>query len=200
MTIDSTFEAKVVLLGAAAVGKTSLLARATDGEFTPDRPATVGASYTTKRVKLDQAIAQLQVWDTAGQERFRTLAPMFYRGAMVCILVFSVTEPQSLTDVRKWAEEVTTQLEDVPAFVIVGNKVDLEDERLVTPAVAQAVADDLNAEYCEASAKTGQGISDIFRAVAQKAFDKRNAQKKDETEPRVEIATKKKKKKKQGLC
>jgi small GTP-binding protein len=132
--------------------------------------ATVGACYTTKSVDTETTSVNLQIWDTAGQERFRTLAPMYYRGSVVAILVFSLVDERSLSEVQSWADEMKYQSEDLPVLFVAGNKMDLE--RQVPIEHGEVVARNLGAVYCEVSAKSGRGVEELFLGVAEAAVRK----------------------------
>ncbi|CAE6495032.1 unnamed protein product [Rhizoctonia solani] len=123
-----SLDAKVVIMGSAGVGKTSLVTRYVEGRF-GQTTTTTGAFFYSKKVIVDGTKVRLQIWDTAGQERFRSMAPMYYRGASAAILVYDITSPSSFEDVRLWidgksrhrwfdtAHELTTPiLFDVPAL------------------------------------------------------------------------------------
>jgi Ras-related protein Rab-5C len=169
---DASVDVKVVFLGTASVGKTSIICRSVSDEFDPEMPATIGACYTAKRVEIANTKINLQIWDTAGQERFRTLAPMYYRGATVAILVYSIVSEASLEDVRTWADEIKRQTEELPALFVVGNKSDLHDERTVTTDRGEKLASGLGAFFAEVSAKTGRGIDELFVRVGEEAIRK----------------------------
>lgn len=160
-------DAKVVFLGSSSVGKTSVIFRAASDEFDPEMPATIGASYTSKTVELDEITVNLQIWDTAGQERFRTLAPMYYRGSQIAILVYAINDQPSLKDVKNWHTEMKGQVTELPIFFVVGNKVDLIEDRTVTTEEAEDLAKEINAHYYEISAKSGRGIEELFIKVAE---------------------------------
>jgi small GTP-binding protein len=164
-------------------------------------PNTIGACYTAKQVDIGGSAVVLQIWDTAGQEKFRTLAPMYYRGSIVALLVFSLVDEPSLGDVRNWASEMRGTVEEMPVLFVVGNKCDLTDERRVEARVAEALAEELGATYCEVSAKSGVGIEELFLRIAEEAL-KRLQGSHDGAQPKVEISTApvKEKKKKGGLC
>lgn len=89
-------------VGSQGVGKTSLITRSTTGRFSAARTSTIGASLLAKKLVIDNTKVHLQLWDAAGQERFRTLAPLFYRGALAAVLVYDVTDEASLQDVKFW--------------------------------------------------------------------------------------------------
>ncbi|RUS29142.1 ras family-domain-containing protein [Jimgerdemannia flammicorona] len=101
----STLEAKVVILGSQGVGKTSLVVRYIEKTFSPNCTATIGASFMAKKLSVDNCKVRLQIWDTAGQERFRSMAPMYYRGAHAAILVYDITQEQSFLDMNSWVED-----------------------------------------------------------------------------------------------
>jgi small GTP-binding protein len=165
-------DSKIVLLGSASVGKTSIICRAVSDEFDTEMPATIGACYTAKQVEVAGTQINLQIWDTAGQERFRTLAPMYYRGSIVALLVFSVIEEKSLQDVKDWADEIKQQADEMPVLFVVANKADLVDERTVTTDQGEAVSKELGAFYSEVSAKSGRGIDELFVRVAEESLKK----------------------------
>lgn len=119
-------DAKVVILGAQGVGKTSLVHRYTSGQFTASSvPSTIGASFLTKKLVIDDVKCRLQIWDTAGQERFRSMAPMYYRGSHAAIIVYDVTCYESFADVQTWIEELRRNMGGDLVIHIVGSKADL---------------------------------------------------------------------------
>ncbi|GAA5958820.1 hypothetical protein JCM8115_000363 [Rhodotorula mucilaginosa] len=118
-------EAKVVILGSQGVGKTSLITRSTTGRFSAARTSTIGASLLAKKLVIDNTKVHLQLWDAAGQERFRTLAPLFYRGALAAVLVYDVTDEASLQDVKFWMAELRKNMPDELIVLVVGAKADL---------------------------------------------------------------------------
>lgn len=125
-------EAKVVLLGSQGVGKTSLILRYTTRTFsvTP-APATIGSSLHTRKLVHSGVRVKLQIWDTAGQERFRSMAPIYYRGAHVCVLVYDISDKQSFEDVRSWLEELGRSVPKETVIFVAGAKIDLNDRREV---------------------------------------------------------------------
>jgi small GTP-binding protein len=104
---------------------------------------------------------RLQLWDTAGAERFRTLIPMYYRGAHIALIVFSLASEQSLEEVAFWAKSVCDAISPPPALLLVGNKSDLVDERAIPFDTGMETAKSIGATYYETSAKTGAHIDDL---------------------------------------
>ncbi|KAG8929556.1 hypothetical protein FRC03_006450 [Tulasnella sp. 419] len=128
-------DAKVVIMGDPGVGKTSLVHRYTTNTFSAARTAaTPGAQFHTKKTVVDGTNVRLQIWDTAGQERFRSMAPMYYRGANAAVVVYDITMPSTLDNVKVWLEELkkNTSPDSDMIIYIVGAKSDLKDRRAVT--------------------------------------------------------------------
>ncbi|GAM24931.1 hypothetical protein SAMD00019534_081060, partial [Acytostelium subglobosum LB1] len=159
---------KVVLLGSSDVGKTAIVTRYAEGIF-PTRPIpTIGSNFLSKRLNIEGTNMRFQLWDTAGQDRFRSLMPMYYRGAHVAVIVYDVTSINSFDKVKEWVQELRSNtLEDI-VLVLCGNKIDLVDERRVERKVAQSFADQINAMYYETSARKNIGIDHMFMDVATK--------------------------------
>lgn len=164
---------KFLALGNSGVGKTSFLHRYTDNTFNPRFISTVGIDFREKKITWrgqknetlektgrSQRI-QLQLWDTAGQERFRSLTTAFFRDAMGFLLMFDLTDNNSLLCTRDWLDQLTTHAyTSAPDIVLCGNKVDLENCRSVTSEKAKEMADELGLPYYETSAATGEGVED----------------------------------------
>jgi small GTP-binding protein len=126
---------KLVLLGHTGVGKTSLLAKYTSGQFNYSLMTTIGLDFKDKVVNVDGIPIRMRIWDTAGQERFETLTVQYLRGAQGVILVFDLTSEHTYDRLLKWLDETINILyQDIPV-VVVGNKIDLEDKRCVHPRV-----------------------------------------------------------------
>merc|ERR1712130_339924 len=132
--------------GDSGVGKTSLMNKFVNDKFSKQYKATIGADFLTKEILIDDKLVTMQIWDTAGQERFQSLGVAFYRGADACILVFDLTSKKSFENLDTWREEFLVQSgpsdHDSFPFVVLGNKSDLKDSRVVTNKQA--------AEYCKA--------------------------------------------------
>ena len=158
---------KIVLVGDTQVGKTCVLARLINREFKQNSQATVGAAFQNYFLQTATGSVQLQIWDTAGQEQYRSLAPMYYRAASVAIVFFDVTNLKSYQALQDWIDELAEKAPAQLHIVVVGNKVDLED-RIVSKKDAENFALSHGAAfYMETSAKTGQGINELFQKVAK---------------------------------
>ncbi|CAH1110386.1 unnamed protein product [Psylliodes chrysocephalus] len=158
---------KVVLLGFQGVGKTALVTRYVENSFHRQIAPTVGASFFTCKVEADGNMVTLQIWDTAGQERFKAMAPMFYRNANAALLVFDLTSQTSFESIKMWVQELKGNVDEPMMLCMVGNKIDLNDQREVSREQALAYSQSIDATYLECSAKTDQGVGLIFQKLAQ---------------------------------
>ena len=159
---------KVVLVGDTKVGKSCILSRFVQGTFDRNSPPTIGAAFLTKVITTPNGPVRLQLWDTAGQEKFRSLAPMYYRSSAVAVLVYDVTSKTSLEGLEDWAAEIADKAPHNIKLIVLGNKIDLVEERCVSTQSGQEFANGLNCVYYgETSAKTGEGINDVFNKIAE---------------------------------
>ncbi|KAL9580041.1 MAG: hypothetical protein Q9212_004733 [Teloschistes hypoglaucus] len=116
---------KLVLLGEAAVGKSSLVLRFVNNHFQENKEPTIGAAFLTQKCNLPHRTIKFEIWDTAGQERFASLAPMYYRNAQSALVVYDITKPTSLIKARHWVAELQRQANPGIVIALVGNKLDL---------------------------------------------------------------------------
>ncbi|KIM45946.1 hypothetical protein M413DRAFT_298340 [Hebeloma cylindrosporum] len=131
-------DSKIVIMGNSGVGKTSLLHRYTQNKFDPkNTTSTSGAFFVTKKVYVNGLKVRLQLWDTAGQERFRSMAPMYYRGANAALLLYDITNASTFEDIRGWLEELKKNCPPELIIYIVGSKADLYRHRQVTSDLAR---------------------------------------------------------------
>ncbi|KAJ7774192.1 P-loop containing nucleoside triphosphate hydrolase protein, partial [Mycena maculata] len=135
---EQGIDSKIVIMGNSGVGKTSLLQRYTQNKFDPkNTTSTSGAFFVTKKVYVNGLKVRLQLWDTAGQERFRSMAPMYYRGANAALLLYDITNASTFDDIRGWLEELKKNCQPELIIYIVGSKADLSSHRQVTSDLAR---------------------------------------------------------------
>lgn len=185
-----SLDAKIVLLGAQGVGKTSFVVRYVRNTFQLGNASTIGASFLAKKVVVDDCIVRLQIWDTAGQERFRSMAPMYYRSATCGILCYDITSEASFKALDSWLIELKKNVGDNLIIHIVGTKLDLVNQdpskRQVPFETCVAYASKHlsrdggdgfdGAEAChEISAKDDEGVQEVFEAITRKIIDTRRA-------------------------
>uniref|UniRef100_H2LEZ0 small monomeric GTPase n=1 Tax=Oryzias latipes TaxID=8090 RepID=H2LEZ0_ORYLA len=134
---------KLLIIGNSSVGKTSFLFRFADDSFTSAFVSTVGIDFKVKTIYRNNKRVKLQIWDTAGQERYRTITTAYYRGAMGFLLMYDITSQESFCAVQDWATQIKTYSWDSAQVVLVGNKLDLEEDRQVPRQDGQRVATEL---------------------------------------------------------
>jgi len=164
---------KILTLGDTLVGKSSIVLRFSDNRFDDNQLATIGIDYKTKYIKVKDASVKVLLWDTAGQEKFRNIARQYYKGANGVLLIYDVCDRKSYERIGFWMDELKQNNEIEQLYIIlVGNKIDLEEKRVVTREEAEKYAEDNNINYIEVSAKTGEGILDLFNEVTKGTMDK----------------------------
>ena len=168
MLFRSLTSIKLVLLGDSGVGKTSIVSQYVSGKCSDSVKPTIGAAFVTKEFNMDGRQIELLIWDTAGQEVYRGLAPMYYRSALIAIIVYDVTRAQSFDSVNYWIKELKTNVDGNIIILVCGNKTDLEESRVVEYASAQANAESNGALYAETSASTGTGVERMFQMAVSK--------------------------------
>ena len=166
--LDKQFNCKLVLLGNLSVGKSCILVRLTKNLFHEYREPTIGAAFATHILKFGDKTIKFEIWDTAGQERYRTLAPLYYRGAKFAVVVYDITSISSFTGAIKWVDEIKINCGDNCNIILVGNKSDLEEKREVDTKDVEDFIKNKNLSFIEASAKSGDNISNIFITLAKK--------------------------------
>ncbi|KAG2375225.1 hypothetical protein C9374_009848 [Naegleria lovaniensis] len=165
---------KVIVIGDVSVGKTSIISRFCDGEFKESYPSSLGVDFKMKEMKVsNQSAIKLQVWDFAADihNRFANVAKHSYSEAHAIIIVFDITNKESFQDLEThWLGELQQQtLRENHFKILVGNKSDLVDKRVVTNA--QSLASKYGCEYMETSAKKGDNIDQLFQTVGRNIFE-----------------------------
>jgi Ras-related protein Rab-21 len=162
-----TIVGKVVVLGYQGVGKTSTVIRYVENSFSHHITPTVGASFFSCKLLIDNITVKLQIWDTAGQERFKAMAPMFYRNANAALIVFDITSVQTFESMQGWVLELKKNVDNPMVLCVVGNKIDLAKNRQVSRDEAIQYARSIGATYHECSAMQDQGVELVFDDVAR---------------------------------
>lgn len=170
------FKFRIVLLGEATVGKTSLLRRFTENVFDEEYKQTIGTTFSTKDVEFEddgeKRLVRLVIWDMGGQATYKELRRQYMKGAAAAIIVYDVTQPETFMAMNTWYESFR-EVSPNAIVVICANKVDLEGKRMVPIQPGEMLRDWYQAAYYETSAKTGTKVMDVFAEVAQGVFRNR---------------------------
>ncbi|CAL4066134.1 unnamed protein product, partial [Meganyctiphanes norvegica] len=159
---------KILLIGDCAVGKSSLLLRFADNTYLNSDTyiCTVGVDFRIKTVELDGKIIKFQIWDTAGQERFRTITSNYYHGAHGIIILYDTTDHATFENVKMWLQEIDRYASENLEKLLVGNKSDLINKRVVDFEYAKKYSDSLNIPIIETSAKNAVNVEQAFMTMA----------------------------------
>ena len=161
---------KIVLIGEASVGKTSIIYQFIDKIFQEDIQSTIGGTFNSKSIKCNNnKTLNLEIWDTAGQERYRCVTKMFYKEADVAILVYDITSKSSFEELKNyWVEQVLEASPKNIMLVIVANKSDLIDNEQVDEEEARNYAKKVKADFFVISAKENNSVNELFKSIAKK--------------------------------
>ncbi|KAM0844391.1 hypothetical protein ACQ4PT_041281 [Festuca glaucescens] len=163
---------KLLLIGDSGVGKSCLLLRFADDSYLESYISTIGVDFKIRTVEQDGKTMKLQIWDTAGQERFRTITSSYYRGAHGIIIVYDVTDQDSFNNVKQWLNEIDRYASDNVNKLLVGNKCDLTDKKVVSYETAKAFADEIGIPFMETSAKNALNVEQAFMAMSASIKDR----------------------------
>ncbi|KAJ8492438.1 hypothetical protein OPV22_014159 [Ensete ventricosum] len=167
---------KLLLIGDSGVGKSCLLLRFADDSYIESYISTIGVDFKIRTVEQDGKTIKLQIWDTAGQERFRTITSSYYRGAHGIIVVYDVTDQESFNNIKQWLNEIDRYASENVNKLLVGNKCDLTDSRVVSSETAKAFADEIGIPFLETSAKDSTNVEKAFMTMAADIKDRMASQ------------------------
>ena len=163
---------KLIVIGDSGVGKSCLTNNAVKNIFDDSYNATVGFEFFTFNVKINDKIVKLQIWDTCGQELYRSLITNFYRNSSLAVMVYSINSKESFENIEMWLRELRTHSNPDAKVFLIGNKIDLENERQITKEQGEQFAKDNKINgFMEASAKTGVNAQKIFIQAATTLYE-----------------------------
>lgn len=165
-------QVKLLLLGDMAVGKTSLMMRLTDDEFNLNIIGTAGIDLKKKTLNIEGEDVKVLIYDTAGHERFRLIAKSQYKGSNGIVLIYDITDRKTFDNVSKWMEDIKENIDNKVEVMLVGNKIDKTNDRLVKSEEGQALGEKFGVTFFETSAKTGEGVNSAFLNIVKNIYHK----------------------------
>ena len=164
---------KISLIGNSGVGKTCIILRYTNENYSENTVSTQGANYSPKTININGKNIQLDIWDTAGQEQYRSLGRHFYKDSYIVILVYDITNKESFEDLKNiWYDDIRKCGEKYTVLAVVGNKSDLYEKEAIPEEEARKYAKEINALFMLVSAKNGNNINLLFENLINKYLDK----------------------------
>jgi len=168
--MTSNYAFKLIILGASGVGKTCIVQRYCNDTFEgPTHKTTLGFDFSSKKTEVNGKKIDLEVWDTAGQEQYRAVAKMYYRDVHGVILVYDITDKNSFERLKYWMDDLEINGNKIEEKILVGSKKDREaDNREVSLFEAKKFATERGLQWTECSAKTGDGVTEMFNMLIEK--------------------------------
>ena len=194
---------KILTLGDTEVGKTSIVLRYADDKFNDSKISTIGIDFKIKQINKGGESIKVSIYDTAGQERFQRIIKHYYRGANGVLLTFDISNKNSFEKLNYWIQDLKENADNINDLFIclIGNKIDKEDKREVSIEEANKFAQENNIPYFEVSAKTGEGIKNLFDEVIKGAMIKMlNSEEKEVDNFRLSFLDKDECKPKKNFC
>ena len=164
---DSDITIKLLLIGNAYVGKTLIVQKFIDNTFSKSTVSTIGVDLQSKVIDINGKKVKYLIWDTAGEDRMKTMTYSYYRGCHVILVVFDVTERKSFQNVTTWVECIDKFAKSNVLRILVGNKTDLEDKRVVSTEEGKELAAQNGLKYYEISALKITGLHEMFEDIAK---------------------------------
>ncbi|OHT08317.1 Vacuolar protein sorting-associated protein 21 [Tritrichomonas foetus] len=169
MSVGSSI--KIVLLGSAEVGKTSISTRYAMGSFDSSPQATIGVAFLTRSIKIGEEEVQLEIWDTAGQEKFKSVTLSYLRQARAVLCIYDLSKPETVRSAFDYAIDAKEKIDQNAIIAIIGNKSDICEDM---PDEVIPKAEEHDFLYFTCSAKTGENIENVFSSVAKETLRNRH--------------------------
>lgn len=164
---------KIIVVGDHCCGKTNIISKYATDNFNLSSVPTIGIDFAIKNVIYHKKRIRMELWDSAGQEKYRSLTSVYYRNATAIIIVFDLTNRESFNNIEKWVNEICLYSE-IPIIMVIGNKADLKDLRVIPSSIAKEYCQKYNFPYVETSAKDGSNIDIAFALLLKNIFKKSN--------------------------
>ena len=137
------------------------------GGFNEEFKTTIGVEFGSKSVTINKKIYKIQIWDTAGQETFRSITRAYYKNSVCACIVYDITNRQSFLDIKSWVDDCKKQSPKTVLLVLIGNKIDLDEQREVSYEEGKKFAEENGMLFYETSAKSGDNVENVFYESAE---------------------------------
>ena len=169
---DSSYSVKFIIVGDSSVGKSNILLRFSRNEFDSGHQATLGIEFANKHVIYNNVDYLVQMWDTAGQENFRSVTRAYYKASAVAMVVYDITKEETFSHIQTWIKDCKDLAPSTVLIALIGNKSDLEEQRVITKERGENLARENNMMFFETSALNGNGIENAFKKCIEKVDKK----------------------------
>ena len=163
---------KILLIGDLGVGKSSIILRYIEDYFSGTLMSSIGVDFKTKQIEIDDKLIKLQIWDTAGHEKFRTITTSYYKSAHAIIVLYDITDSNSFEHIKNWMTDIDKFAKQGVLKILIGNKIDLLENRKVTKEAGQALANKYKINFFEVSAKGNINIDNMFLDTAKSLLER----------------------------
>ena len=171
-TSQKAYSVKFIAVGDSYVGKSCITTRFVKDKFEEDRIAAIGVEFGSRQIIYNNTNYLVQIWDTAGLENFKSIIREYYKESAVAILVYDITNVESFNNIKNWLEDCKYLAPSKTLLVLIGNKIDKEEERAVTKEIGEEFATENGMLFFETSALSGIGIENVFQKCVEN-IDKR---------------------------
>ena len=182
------YKVKINIIGDQSVGKTNIINRYVKGEFNSGYEITIGMDFLTCNLELDNKIFKLRLWDTAGSEQFRSVTKGYYTNSCCALIVYDITDEKSFKSVKQWIDDCHSFASQNIHLVLIGNKIDLEENRKIQKEKGEELATEYGMDFYETSALSGQNIDNIFSGICKFLSQKIDEGKYDLDDPSVGVS------------
>jgi small GTP-binding protein len=169
---EFSYSVKFIIVGDSSVGKSNILLRFSRNIFDSGHQATLGIEFANKHLIYNNTDYLVQIWDTAGQENFRSVTRAYYKASAVAMVVYDITKEESFEHIKSWLSDCKELAPNTVLLVLVGNKTDLEEQRVISKERGENLAKENKMLFFETSAKLGDGIEQAFQKSIE-AVDQR---------------------------
>ena len=174
MNSDKEYEylIKILIVGDSTVGKTNFIKKYVENKFNESYFASTGIDLITTSIKIEGKSFKIQIWDTAGQEKYRAMTKNLFLKTQGIVIIFDISNEISFINLKSWMNDIKEECSaDIP-MILVGNKLDLEDKRVIDKERAMEFAKNEKLEYIETSSKTGENINKALSLIIEKIYQR----------------------------